>query len=132
MIILVCGDRHWDDDGMIDDVLRKYPRGTKLITGGARGADQMANRLGTNLGLDCFVVNAKWHIYGKGAGPKRNKEMLDMSPDVILAFHNDLSKSKGTKDTIEQAKKMGIKVILYSHKDPNGMVISSGVPTTTK
>ena len=33
-------------------------------------------------------------------------------PDKIIAFHPNIQKSKGTKDMINKAKKMGITVIL--------------------
>ncbi len=52
---------------------------------------------------------AKWNLYGKGAGHIRNKEMIDKGkPDKVVAFHSDISKSKGTRNMINQAKKLGI------------------------
>ena len=34
------------------------------------------------------------------------------NPDLILAFHNDIENSKGTKNMVMQAKKRGIKTIV--------------------
>jgi hypothetical protein len=35
--------------------------------------------------------------------------MLDQGrPDIVLAFHANISQSKGTKDMVERAKKAGI------------------------
>lgn len=43
------------------------------------------------------------------AGPIRNKQMLlEERPDKVVAFHNDLSKSRGTADMLRQAEKRGI------------------------
>ena len=38
--------------------------------------------------------------------------MLDPNEDLVLAFHEDLSKSKGTIDTICEANRRGIPVDL--------------------
>jgi len=43
-----------------------------------------------------------------------NLKMLDLAPDLVIAIHNN---SSGTKHTIENAKKRGIKVIEYLWKD---------------
>ena len=37
----------------------------------------------------------------------RNKKMLDMNPDLVIAFHDDIENSKGTKDCIKEAEKRG-------------------------
>ena len=36
-----------------------------------------------------------------GAGPKRNKQMVDSKPDIVLAF--PLGESKGTRGTMKMA-----------------------------
>ena len=51
--------------------------------------------------------------YWKAAGPARNREMLKEKPDIVLAFHNDIEKSKGTKDMVMAANKAGIIVCIY-------------------
>lgn len=56
------------------------------------------------------VFPAEWEKFGKAAGPIRNIEMLNENPDLVLAFHNDLSKSKGTAHTVKTAQKRGLKV----------------------
>lgn len=56
---------------------------------------------------------ADWKQYGKAAGPIRNKQMLDEGqPDLVLCFHDDIEKSKGTKNMYELAKARGIKTKL--------------------
>jgi len=58
---------------------------------------------------------ADWKSYGKGAGPIRNQLMLDEGkPDLVLAFHNDISSSRGTADMIRRAKKHGISYEIIS------------------
>ena len=36
--------------------------------------------------------------------------MLNTCPDLLIAFHNDLSSSKGTKHIVNEARKRGIEV----------------------
>jgi len=42
--------------------------------------------------------------------------MLDEGkPTYVLAFHDNLAESKGTKDMVTRAKKAGIPVEVWSH-----------------
>lgn len=68
--------------------------------------------------LKVIPVPAKWKQYGKAAGTIRNQQMLDEHPDieVVYAFHDDLPKSKGTKDMCQRADKAGkIVFVVDSH-----------------
>ena len=38
--------------------------------------------------------------------------MLELKPDLVVAFHSDLERSKGTADMVRRARKEGIEVIL--------------------
>ena len=43
--------------------------------------------------------------------------MLDEGkPDLVIAFHNDLPKSKGTKDMVKRAQKADVPVLLYNEQ----------------
>ena len=50
------------------------------------------------------------------AGPIRNREMVSPqnNVDLVLAFTQDLGKSKGTHDMVCAANKAGIEVRIYS------------------
>lgn len=63
------------------------------------------------IGFDEIAVPAEWGKYGKSAGFKRNIEMLDMEPEMVLAFQ--VGRSSGTQHTIDQAVKRGIPVQIY-------------------
>lgn len=112
MKVLVCGDRFWTDKEKIRERLAKLPAGTIVIHGAARGADSIAAVIGKTLGFDVRSFPAEWGKHGKAAGPIRNRLMLDEKPDLVLAFHSDLSNSKGTKDTVEEARRRGVPVEL--------------------
>jgi hypothetical protein len=63
-------------------------------------------------------VSAKWEKYGLAAGPIRNQEMLDTyKPDLVVAFHNDIEHSKGTKDMITRAMNYGIEYKIIKEKE---------------
>jgi hypothetical protein len=113
MRVLICGSRDWKDEEAIrHQLLRlKEEHGLRLlvITGFARGADQIAAKLATELGIDTVAYPANWKGRGKSAGPVRNTIMLRHGrPELVIAFHNFLPNSKGTKNMIEQAEKASI------------------------
>jgi hypothetical protein len=86
-----------------------------VITGGCRGADSLAILAAKELGFDYRVYPANWSKYGKSAGPKRNQNMIDIEkPVLVIAFHDDIDNSKGTKDMLKRAKYHGIRTILVS------------------
>lgn len=73
-----------------------------IISGGARGADSLAERYIKDYGLECFIFRPDWNKHGKAAGYIRNQQIVDES-DVIVAFWD--GESKGTKDTIDKARR---------------------------
>jgi hypothetical protein len=113
--ILVCGDRHYYDVTLIEFYLEKISSDAVIIHGAARGADLLAEECARKLQLDYMGFPARWKQHGKAAGPIRNNRMLDIGkPDFVLAFHNDIKRSKGTAHMISQARKRGIPVMIIS------------------
>lgn len=108
MRVLVCGSRHFQDHNKLVYELSAIPI-THLITGGAKGADSHAEFFAKRVCIPHTIFPANWDKYGKGAGPIRNKQMLDEGkPDLVIAFL--APNSRGTKNMIEQAKKAGVPV----------------------
>jgi YspA, cpYpsA-related SLOG family len=112
MRVLVCGSRSWDDFGLILDRLAQLPRGSTVIHGGARGADQMAARVAVRLGLQVEEFIPHWRDveghYNRRAGIERNLLMLDQEPELVLAFWD--GRSTGTAHTVAEASRRGIPV----------------------
>lgn len=108
MKVLVCGDRNWTDFDTVMKRLSILPKDSIIIQGGCRGADRMSLLACNKLGLKCMEVKADWEKHGRSAGPIRNRVMLDMNPELVIAFHDDLMSSKGTRDTVTEAMKRGI------------------------
>jgi hypothetical protein len=112
--VLVCGSRSWEGDASIRKALEGFPPTSTVICGGCRGADTIAATVAEELGMTVVTVSADWCAYGKAAGPIRNQRMLDMDPDVVLAFHPDMETSRGTADMVRRARRKGTEVRLYS------------------
>lgn len=114
--ILVCGDRHWSDDELVRKALRAFPDAV-VIEGEAPGADRIARRVALELGYAVHAYPAQWAHFGKAAGPVRNALMLkDGKPDLVIAFHDSLETSKGTKDMVTRARSKGVPVIVITHE----------------
>ncbi len=90
------------------------PEDFVIISGKAKGVDSVA--------IDWAVTNwcpfveypADWAKFGRAAGHKRNRQMLEEGkPDIVIAFPG----GRGTKNMTEIAKKAGIKVIEVANAD---------------
>jgi putative cell wall-binding protein len=112
MRVIICGDRNYSKRDVIENELKKLPKDSVIITGGATGADSIAEKIAVSLNIPVMVERADWNQYGKKAGPIRNAKMLALKPDLIVAFHDNIDKSKGTKDMIKQAKRYKVPIRL--------------------
>ncbi len=115
--VLVCGDRNWTDKKLIEYYLTiTIPSmGFKIdniIEGDANGADRLAGEIAKEQNIPLIVVPADWKSFGTSAGPIRNSAMLQYKPKIVLAFHDDLEKSKETKNMVEKARKYGEAIIM--------------------
>ena len=110
MLVLVCGDRNWIDYERVYNRLKQLPLNTTVIEGGCKGADLLGREAALKLGFDVIEFPANWVRHGKVAGPVRNAQMLDLSPELVIAFHPNLKVSKGTADCVRQARKRQIPI----------------------
>ena len=99
MKILIAGSR-----SIKEFDLQKYiPEGVDLvIAGGAEGIDTVAENYADKKRISKLILRPKYELYGRAAPLKRNEEMIDISDFVLVIWDG---KSKGSKYTIEQAKK---------------------------
>lgn len=120
LVALVTGDRNWSDAEMIRDALIAY-HPDYVIEGEARGADSLARDAARALHMCVIPYPAQWDRYGRSAGPRRNEQMLHRLESarahgfdcIVLAFHPDLSQSKGTAHMYDIATTAGFAVRLY-------------------
>ena len=110
MRVLFCGDRNWKNPIPIRLKLVDLPPTTTVVNGGARGADTIAKEEAERLEMKVETYGAEWEKFGRSAGPRRNQIMLDTGIDLVVAFHANLTISRGTLDCIRRARRMGIEV----------------------
>jgi hypothetical protein len=117
LLVLVTGSRNWTDRRRIVLRLLDEPDGTTIIQGGATGADDIAKKAADAIGYKVITVRADWTLYGRNAGPIRNRRMLDMKPDKVIAFC--INSSRGTMDCVTAAMERGIPVELIDVEELN-------------
>lgn len=121
MIILVCGGRDYGKTLLEQDdfftVLHRIDmeRGpiVRVVTGGARGADSLAEYWAKGKNIDTATYPAEWGKYGKKAGPIRNRDMLKNEDiQLVVAFPG----GDGTADMVHAALTKGIEVMRINEK----------------
>lgn len=111
MKVVITGSRNDVSRALIENALEYLPEDTIIIHGAAPGVDRNAGSVARKNGYKVVEVAAEWENYGRAAGAIRNIKMLDMRPDLVLAFHTDLKKSRGTWHCVSEATKRGIPVV---------------------
>ena len=87
--------------------------GSDAVAGEYYGADYWARMWAKAHGIPSITEFADWDRFGRWAGPKRNKEMIDKyDPEAVIAFPG----GAGTANTIKQACAAGIDVTRWLMK----------------
>lgn len=105
MKLAIVGSRTFNNYDLVETIIQTYfiiDRDFELVSGGAKGADKLAELFAENHSLYINIIRPNWQKYGGVAGFKRNQQIIDAC-DVILAFWD--GKSNGTRDSINKAKK---------------------------
>lgn len=111
---LVVGSRSFSDYSLFSEKLRKMlekyrhePWEIIIISGGADGADSLAEKFAEEHKYHMVVIKADWDMNGKRAGYIRNEEMHRFISEFphrgVMAFWD--GKSRGTQHSFELAKK---------------------------
>lgn len=109
MIVLVCGGRDYTDTKKVCQILDEHvTKDDVIIQGGCSGADDLAYAWCKLAGVHCATMEPLWGHHGKAAGPLRNKALLSLKPDKVIAFPG----GAGTNDCLKQAEGLGIRTIL--------------------
>lgn len=108
MIYGVIGSRTFFDYDLVKNVLDKHII-SKIVSGGAEGADSLASRYALENGIQLLEHIPFYNKYGRSAPFVRNKLIVQDS-EIIIAFWD--MKSNGTKHSLEYAKKLNKKSII--------------------
>lgn len=106
MIVAVIGSRDFSDYELLKDSLIDINI-TQIVSGGAKGADSLAERYANENDIPTLILKSDWKKYGRGAGIVRNKQIVEAA-EMVIAFWD--SKSRGTENSIETARKLNKEV----------------------
>ena len=127
--IIIAGSRDFNDyellkKSAIEIITKKtmLPDLTRIISGGARGADTLGERFANEMGLEISRFIPDWDGLGKRAGYVRNAEMAkfaveDDNDGMLIAFWD--GQSRGTKHMIDLAKRYGLEVHVVNYNVNN-------------
>jgi glycerophosphoryl diester phosphodiesterase len=116
MKVIIAGSRNFTNYQKLEkecDQFFQEQKNIEIVSGGHyKGADKLGEQYVKEKELKLKRFPAEWNIYGKAAGPKRNKEMA-IYADALIVFWD--GKSRGTKNMIQHAKQNGliVKVVLF-------------------
>ena len=127
--VIIAGSRDFNDyellkKSAIEIITKKtmLPDLTRIVSGGARGADTLGERFANEMGLEISRFIPDWDGLGKRAGYVRNAEMAkfaveDDNDGMLIAFWD--GQSRGTKHMIDLAKRYGLEVHVVNYKVNN-------------
>lgn len=109
-VCLVVGSRTFNNYELLktklDQLLQNQSK-IVIVSGGAKGADSLAERYAKEKGYPVRIFPADWDKYGKSAGYKRNEQMHQYIAKAerrgVVAFWQN--NSKGTAHNFELTKK---------------------------
>jgi predicted Rossmann fold nucleotide-binding protein DprA/Smf involved in DNA uptake len=104
----VVGSRSFQDYSFLQEILEGYDI-SKIVSGGARGADQLAERYAAEKGIPTQIFKPDLVRHGKSNPYAGNHSIIDASEQVVAFWDG---KSRGTSHSIKYAQKTGKKVFI--------------------
>lgn len=102
--LLIAGSRNFNNYFLLKEkcnylLQNKRDKEIHIVSGGAKGADTLAEQYAKEMNYQIHIFPAKWDMYGKSAGYRRNSEMhyfISQFPDRGCVCFWD-GESKGTQ-----------------------------------
>lgn len=125
LIVVINGSRQFTNYNLLEEkcyeILAPYiEKGFNIIIreGSARGADTLAIRFAKENNFELQDYKADWDRFGRGAGFKRNIEMIegvngDKKANILISFNMN---TPGTNHTIRYAMNQALWVSVYEIK----------------
>lgn len=111
MTIAIVGSREFSYYRYLEQSIEIYfSKIDKIISGGARGADNLGQRYANEHNIPLTLFLPDWNAYGKSAGYRRNVQIVTAS-DAVVAYWD--GNSRGTHHTINIANKAGKPVLIF-------------------
>lgn len=118
--VIIAGTRHFDDYDLLCQVADKLLKEKRaageqivIISGHCAGADLLGERYARERGFAVELYEADWGLYGRSAGPRRNRAMAEAA-DALIAFWDGVS--RGTLNMIQEARARGLAVRVKQYK----------------
>jgi len=110
MQLIIAGSRSFHDyQHLCQTLAPERPRITQVLTGGARGADQLGYRWAWKHQVKHQRFRADWERFGTSAGVRRNYQMAQACA-MLLAFWD--GRSAGTRHLIGCMQQLGKPVVV--------------------
>jgi len=117
MKLAVVGGRDFNNIALLEQTLNQYKdKITLVISGGAKGADTLAEQWAKSNNIIVKVFKPDWEKYGRSAGPRRNKLIIQECEECIAFWDG---KSTGTANSIFICKKLNKKVDIIRYENIN-------------
>lgn len=108
MKTIIAGGRDIHDYQLVLDAVKESQiHISTVVSGGAKGVDSLGERYANEMNLQLNVFIPDWDTHGRAAGPIRNRKMAENAEALIAIWDG---KSRGTKNMIETARKLGLLV----------------------
>ena len=110
MKLIIAGSRTFTDYQFLYQTLApERHRIAQVLTGGAKGTDQLGYRWAWKHVIKHQLFRADWERFGKSAGVRRNHQMAQAG-DLLLAFLD--GRSAGTRHLIGCMQQLGKPVVV--------------------
>ena len=116
MRVIIAGSRGITDIRLLDDAMRQAGLDvTEVVSGTARGVDQLGESWAEARGIPVTRFPARWERQGRSAGYRRNQTMVryaaaDPLGGALVAVWDRAS--RGTMHTIQLAQEQGLQVFV--------------------
>jgi predicted Rossmann-fold nucleotide-binding protein len=108
--VCICGGRDYTDKSRVYAILNRLltiRSDFVIISGGATGADSFAVDWAREKSHEYETYYADWKKHKKAAGPIRNRHMLKLGIDLLIAFPG----GTGTADMMKICENSGVRVL---------------------
>lgn len=117
MKIAIVGSRTITDKdlvfGFIEECHNFDSRYDKIVSGGAKGVDSLAEQYASENNIGTIIFKPLWEVYGRKAGIIRNADIIGKCDKCICIWDGE---SHGAKNDIELCEQMGKPCYIYNLK----------------
>lgn len=113
--LIIAGSRNFQDYTLLCNVLDKLPYTiTEIVSGTCRGADLLGERYALEHNIPIKRFPANWDLYGKSAGPIRNKQMAIYADKAVVFYYPDSRGSLNMINNMHRYNKEVLEVLITS------------------